>query len=67
MQSLSMGLSAQWVLAGYLSGMNVEASGPDPVADFDGLMGWIDKSHPLDLVRTAAFKLMGELLSQAKR
>jgi hypothetical protein len=62
--------SSQWV-AGYLSGLNLK-SDFDGVAgtDFNGLMAWIDnycRSHPLDPVATAAFKLMDELQSRAQR
>jgi hypothetical protein len=61
---------SQWV-AGYLSGLNLK-SDFDGVAgtDFNGLVAWIDnycRSHPLDPVATAAFKLMDELQSRAQR
>jgi hypothetical protein len=70
-RSFKAGLSAQWI-AGYLSGLNMGAVGPDPLSgtDFDGLMAWIDnycRSNPLDMVGTAAFRLMGELRSRVKR
>jgi hypothetical protein len=65
------GLSAQWV-AGFLSGMNVEAISPDALGgtDFDGLMGWVDnycKSNPLETIINAALMLMKELRSRAQR
>ena len=61
---------SQWV-AGYLSGLNMK-SDFDGVAgtDFNGLMAWIDnycRSHPLEPVATAAFRLMDELQSRAQR
>jgi hypothetical protein len=64
-------VSAQWV-AGYLSGRNVEATGPDALigSDFDGLMAWIDnycQSKPLEPLVTAAAQLFQELLSRASR
>jgi hypothetical protein len=70
-RSPNIGLSAQWV-AGYLSGLNAENTGPDPLAgtDFDGLMAWIDnycRANPLQLVASAADQLMAELRSRAKR
>jgi hypothetical protein len=66
-QSTISSLLAQWV-AGYLSSANVNDSSPSDILkdqDYDGLMAWVDKycqENPLDVIGTAAQKLLEELL-----
>jgi len=65
-----VGRMAQWV-AGFLSGLNTEATGKDFLVgtDFDAVMGWVDnycRAQPLDPLVTAAAKLRNELQSRAK-
>ena len=69
-QSKQEAILASWIV-GYLSGLNMESSGPDAIVgtDYDSLMGWIDnycRANPLHPIAQAATALMGELRSRLK-
>jgi hypothetical protein len=68
-RSPKQGLNAQWV-AGYLSGANMEETGPEALRgiDFEGMVAWIDnycQANPLEFVATAAFSLLKTLRARA--
>ncbi len=68
---VSQELSHQWV-AGFVSGANMEGTGPDFLLDqdFDGLAAWVDNycsANPLSRLSTAAKLLVQELRARQRR